>query len=506
MKKREFLKLLSAASLIGAMPHLACAQTPALGTNPAQTNPAMTAKRPNILFVITDDQSWVHTGFNGDPAVKTPNFDRIAREGINFTNAYVSAPTCTPSRGAILTGQDFSRLEEGGNLLSSLPAKLPVYPDLLEQSGYAVGYARKGWDPGYFPAGGRTRNPAGPKFEDFATFRASVAPNQPFSFWFGPHEPHRPYKPDAREEFPVDPAKVAVPAFLPDVPEVRADIADYLAAIERADHDLGVILDELEKRGELDNTLIVVTSDNGMPFPRAKMNLYDYGTRMPLAVRWPAGGVKGGRTVTDFVNLIDFAPTFLQVAGVKVPDEMTGKNLLPVLQSEQSGRVDTTRDRVYVGRERHDIFRKDPETGNFLGYPMRAVRTDDYLYIRNFHPERVPAADAPKVSDSDWGATKDYFHDHANEAAVAPLHRLAYGLRPPEEFYDVKKDPFQMHNLAADANYAASKQRLSADLDAWMKRIADPRAGTLEEGDVFDRYPPRFKPKPKAEGAAPPTP
>ncbi len=488
MKRRDLLKLLSAAGVSIA--------APGLGRSAKST-----ALRPNILFVISDDQSWTHTGragdaAAGDAAVKTPHFDRIAREGVYFTHSFCSSPSCTPSRAAILTGQDFCRLEEGGNLLSSLPAKFAVYPDLLEAAGYAVGHARKGWGPGQLEPGGRTRNPAGPQFKSFDEFRDTVREGQPFCFWFGPTDPHRPFEPAVRAEFPIDPAKVRVPGFLPDVPEVRADVADYLAAIERLDRDLGVVLKSLEARSELDDTIVVVTSDNGMPFPRAKTTLYDYGTRMPLVIRWPNGGVRGGRVVSDFVQHTDFAPTFLQAAGLPIPPDMTGRSLLPILTSRKSGRIEGRRDRVHIGRERHDIFRREPGNPDFLGYPMRAVRTEQYLYIRNFHPERVPAADAPRTSDSDEGASKMFLREHRDDPAVARFHQLAYGLRPEEELYHVTDDPFQLNNLADDARHGRKKKELRADLDAWMKRAGDPRAGTLEQGDVFDRYPPRVaKPK-----------
>lgn len=234
------------------------------------------------------------------------------------------------------------------------------------------------------------------------------------------------------------------------------------------------------------------------------MTLYDYGTRMPLAIRWPKGGVQGGRVVSDFMCFPDFAPTFLEAAGLPIPADMTGRSLLPILQSPKSGRIEAARDRVHVGRERHDTFRHQEGFEQPVGYPMRAVRTDEWLYIRNFHPERVPSADHPKASDSDFGASKDFLRDHATDPAVVPYHQRAYGLRPAEELYRVTNDPFQLTNLAGEAAHAAKKRELHADLDAWMRRVGDPRSGTLEEGDVFDRYPPRFKPKtPKPPTAAP---
>ncbi len=474
-------------------------------TQAQQQQPAQqaTSQRPNILFCITDDQSWIHTSINGDPAVKTPVFDRIARNGVLFPNAFCNSPSCSPSRAAVLTGQDFVRLEEGSNLLGFLPVKFPVYPDILERAGYSVGFTRKGWGPGNETAQNRTRNPAGPKFPDFTTFLADVPQGKPFCFWFGTTDPHRPFDKDIaqKEGANIRPQDIAIPPFLPDVPTVRADMHDYLAEIQRFDRELGEMLDLLKQKGQLDNTLVIVTSDNGMPFARAKMQLYDYGTRMPLAVQWPAR-IPGGRVVTDFVNHIDFAPTFLEAAGLQPLPEMTGRSLLPILTSRRGGRVETARDRTHFGRERHDIFRREEGNPFWLGYPMRAVRTDDYLYIRNFETNRVPAADSPRISDSDAGPTKDFLRDNRDNPQFSRFHQLAYGLRPAEELYRIKDDPGQINNLAGDPRLAGVKTTLRADLESWMKRTGDPRA--FGRGEVFDTYPPRPAPPKAANQDAPP--
>ena len=343
--------------------------------------------RPNILLAISDDQSWPHAGAYGDNIVRTPAFDRVARDGVLFTHAFTSAPSCTPARAAILTGQDFWRLEEGANLMGTLPKKFAVYPDLLEAEGYFVGFSGKGWAPGNFKAGGRDRNPAGPRYESFEEFLASVPEGKPFCFWFGSSDPHRPYAKGTGVKSGKKLEDVVIPAFSPDTPEVRSDILDYYFEIERFDRQVGEMLKLLEKTSQRDNTVVVITSDNGMPFPRAKTNLYDAGTRMPLAVRWP-DKVKAGRVIDDFVLLTDLAPTFLETAGVKVPAEMSGNGLARLLRSDQAGHVDPKRDRVFVGRERHGWNREAN-----IGYPSRAVRTYRYLYIRNFEPKRFPGYD-----------------------------------------------------------------------------------------------------------------
>jgi len=429
-------------------------------------------KRPNILLIIADDWSWPHAGAYGDPVVQTPAFDRIAREGVLFTNAFCASPSCTPSRGTLLTGQAVHRLAEGANLWSELPSRLAVYPDLLEARGYAVGHSRKGWGPGNDKGGGRMRNPAGPRFADCAAFFETVEEGQPFCFWFGSQDPHRPYDAGSGRRAGMEPASVRVPPFLPDTPEVRDDILDYYAEVQRLDADAGKLLELLEAKGLLDDTLVVATSDNGMPFPRSKANLYESGIHMPLAMRWPRA-FAGGRRVDAFVSLCDLAPTFLDAAGVRPPGEMTGRSLLPLARGEtQPGR-----DRVFVERERHANVRR----GN-LSYPCRAVRTAEFLYIRNLRPDRWPAGD-PEVywsvgpyGDVDGSPTKDFLIERRDDPVLGPYFARAFAKRPAEELYDLAADPGQHRNIADLPEYAEAKARLRAELDAWMRDTADPRA------------------------------
>ena len=478
MRRREFLRKVAAGSLAGSA-------IQAFNVRPVRaagrTKPGATGGRPNILFAIADDQSWAHTGTAGDPVVKTPTFDRIAREGVTFTHTFCASPSCTPSRGAILTGQVPFRLKENGNLWSTLRSEFPIYPELLERAGYHVGHMRKGWGPGKVEPGGRKLNPAGKGCRRFGDFLESVPDGKPFCFWFGSFDPHRPYKKGSGLESGKKLEDVNVPPFLPDAPEVRSDILDYFVEIERFDRELGEILERLERVGRLDNTIVVMTSDNGMPFPRAKANLYDYGTRMPLGVRWPER-VKPGRVIQDYVSFTDFAPTFLQAAGLDPPAQMTGRSFLDLLTSGKSGRIDPKRDKVFFGRERHAWVRKGG-----LGYPCRAVRTDRFLYVRNLKPERWPAGDPPDYGDIDDGPTKAYMMANRKAKRVRNLFQLAFAKRPAEELYDLTKDPDQMPNVAALREYAAARQKLRAELDRWMAEMKDPRA--LGTGDVFDVYP-----------------
>jgi arylsulfatase A-like enzyme len=450
-----------------------------VAAGPPQTIPG----RPNILVIIGDDWSYPHAGAYSDKVVKTPHFDRIAREGLLFRNAFAPAPSCTPSRASLLTGRAVHQLGEGGNLWGFLPARFDVYPDLLESAGYVAGHTRKGWGPGNFQAGGRTRNPAGPQFASFDEFYKQAPRDKPFCFWFGSTDPHRPYEKGSGAASGMRAQDVVVPAFLPDTPDVRSDILDYYYEVERLDREAGAILAALERAGQLNNTIIVWTADNGLPFPRAKANLYDGGTHVPLAIRFP-GKVKGGRALDDFVVLTDLAPTLLEAAGVTPPPAMTGRSLMTLL----AGAKQPGRDRVFLERERHANVRRGD-----LSYPSRAVRTKDFLYIHNFRPDRWPAGDPEmyfavgEYGDIDGGPSKDLLLARPANPAAAKYADLAMAKRPAEELYDLRKDPGQIDNVAMRADYAATKRELRAALDTWMRDTADPRISP--DDDRWDRYP-----------------
>ena len=481
MNRREFL---SAAGFAGLAPHVAghvIASRAAGAAAADETQSPRADTRPSILFAIADDWAWPHAGVYGDKVVKTPTFDRLAREGVLFNRAYCASPSCSPSRASILTGQMFWRLQEGANLWSTLSRRFEVYPDLLEAAGYVVGFQGKGWGPGDFKAGGWDRNPAGAAFKNFAAFLNTVPQGRPFCFWFGSHDPHRPYEKGSGLTGGKRRQDVHVPPFLPDSSEVRGDLLDYYFEVERFDRDAQGMLALLEKAGRLDSTIVVMTGDNGIPFPRAKTNLYDCGVHQTLAVRWPARA-KGGRVVDDFISFTDFAPTFLEAAGLKPRPDMTGRSFLDILTGDKAGRVDPARDRVFVGRERHTNRR---EGG--VGYPCRAIRTDDYLYIRNFKPDRWPAGDGEDYGDIDGGPTKTFMMQNRSAPEVKPLFHLAFEKRPAEELYDLKKDPGELTNAADLGEYAQVKKRLADDLMHHLAATKDPRASG--KGDEFDRYP-----------------
>lgn len=457
---------------------------------PAANAPAADGpRRPNILVCLADDWAWPHAGAYGDKVVRTPQFDRLAREGVLFTHAFCAAPSCSPSRAGLLTGQWPHRLAEGGNLNGTLPKRFQVYPDLLETAGYFVGLRGKGWGPGNAKAGGWTRNPAGPGFASFAAFLKARPKDRPFCFWFGSQDPHRDYEKGSGLRSGLKLEHVVVPPYLPDTPEVRSDILDYYFEVQRFDADVGEHLKLLQETGESENTVVVVSGDNGWPFPHGKTCLYDAGSRQPLAIRWPGRG-QGGRTVDTLVSLTDLAPTFLEAAGLKPPPEMTGRSLLRLLD----GQPLPGPNRVLLERERHAAVRRDdgghPSGG--LSYPARALRTSEFLFIRNFRPDRWPEGD-PELfmqvgpfGDVDNGPTKALILARRDEPAIAPFFRLNFGKRPAEELYDLAKDPHQIRNVADQPAYGEVRKKLRAELDAWLKETGDPRL--VKDDDRWDRY------------------
>lgn len=452
------------------------------------------AKRPNILFALSDDQSYPHTSILGDPVVKTPAFDRVAREGVLFTHSFAACPSCTASRSAILTGRQIWQVGEAGVLFGTLHPEYPLFTHLLEDAGYHVGFVGKPWAPGDWRAGGLSRHPNGKEyatqlevdppigintrdyaanFEDFLADRPSGAP---FMFWFGCSEPHREYDIGIGRRSGLSEKDVVVPPYLPDSPEVRMEILDYYYEIEHFDKHLSRMLKKLEELGELDNTIVVVTSDNGMPFSRTKTTLYDAGVRMPTAIRW-GDHAPGGRRVDDFIGHIDFAPTFLEAAGVDIPGTVTGRSLMPLLNSDRNGRLDEDRDHVVTGLERHTYCRPGGAT-----YPIRAIRTHDYLYIRNFAPDRWPTGGPAFISsnkaphgDIDDGPFKDFMLRDQTRIDFPLAFELGFGKRPLEELYHVHSDPHQINNLAENPQHAEAKQKLWARLKAHLKETGDPR-------------------------------
>ena len=454
---------------------------------------AADAPRPNILFIIFDDWGWQHAGAYGCDWVKTPNFDRVAKEGVLFKNAFTSNPKCSPCRATILTGRNTWQLEEAVCHYGIFPPKFAVYPDLLEASGYNIGLTGKGWGPGDFKLNGRTRNPAGPGFDtekdsppttginkndyaaNFSKFLGQRNAKQPFCFWMGFTEPHRPYELNSGERLGKKLVDVDVPGYLPDNFTVRGDMADYAIEVEYADSHIGRALAMLEKEGILEDTLVIVTSDHGMPFPRAKGQIYEDGFHLPLAMRW-GKRIKPGRVVEDFINVRDLAPTYLELAGLPKHEQMSGSSLVNILSSPKSGFIED-RKIMLVGKERHDIGRP-----NDWGYPVRAIRTPEFLYSHNYHAERWPAGN-PETGyrNCDDSPSKTWIIENKGD-----YYGLAFAYRAEEELYDMVNDTECLRNLAADPKYAATKKALREKMESLLKQEKDPRA--LGNEAIFDTY------------------
>ncbi len=464
-------------------------------------------KRPNILFAIADDWG-AHAGAYGTPWVKTPAFDRLAREGLLFTNAYTPNAKCAPSRAVVLTGRQTWQLEEATNHMPFFPAKFKSWPEALMEKGWFVGITGKGWSPGIAnDAQGKPRLITGRPFNqkttpapakqmsnndyaaNFAAFLDAAPKDQPWSFWYGALEPHRGY------EYKVGVTKGGkqladvgrVPAYWPDDEIVRHDILDYAYEVEHVDRHLQRMLEELDRRGLAQNTIVIVTADHGMPFPRGKGHAYLASNQVPLAIRWPAGIAQPGRKIEDFVDFTDIAPTLLDLAGLPREStgmaEFTGRSWREIFTSSKAGRVVAARDHVLIGKERNDSGRPNDE-----GFPIRGMVRDGFLYLKNFEPARWPTGN-PETGylDTDGSPTKTLILERGRKDRNDRFWQLSFGMRPGEELYDLKNDPDCVTNVAGRPEHAARQTKMREDLLAKLKAQGDPRA--LGRGEVFDKYP-----------------
>lgn len=505
---------------------------------------AADAPRWNVLLVFADDwgrYASCYGGLDGRPGlnqvVSTPAIDRLAAEGVMFRNAFVSAPSCTPCRSALLSGRHFFQCGRGAILRNAeWDEAIPSFPLLLEEAGYRIGKSYKVWSPGApqdapigcqrraFEAAGSLPN----NFSEHATrlvaegadlsaaraaivgqirenFRAFLDERDagPWLFFCGPTTTHRGWvRGSGKALWGIDPDALRgkMPAFLPDVPAVREDVADYLGEVQAVDAYVAALVAELEERRILDRTLVVASGDHGMPgVPAGKCELHDHGTAVALVARVPGG--TPGRIVDDFVSIPDLAPTFLEIGGVPPPPGMTARSLMPQLVSPGGGQIDAARTFVITGRERHvDVARE----GN-LPYPTRAIRTATHLYIRNFAPARLPmgrpgiaaaasSADSDRLAldtyaafpDMDASPTKAWLIRHGGEPEWRWLLDYAFAPRPAEELYDLISDPDQVRNIAAAPASAEIRRGLAARLDDALRTACDPR---LEADPLFERPP-----------------
>ena len=463
---------------------------------------------PNILFAIADDWG-PHAGVYGTPWVKTPAFDRIAKEGLLFKNAYTPVAKCAPSRAIVLTGRHAWQNEEAGNHMAVFPSKLKSWPEALMDKGWHMGITGKGWGPGIANgADGKPRRITGKPFDkrkappptgdmgkldyaaNFVDFLDAAPQGKPWCFWYGSTEPHRGYefqsgvKKGGKKLSDID----KVPAYWPDNETVRHDMLDYAFEVEHTDQHLGRMIAELEKRGQLDNTFIVVTADHGMPFPRVKGYAYHDSNHIPLALRWPKGVIKPGRVIEDFVSFIDIAPTLLDVAQLAQAESgmmpITGRSWRPIWESEAAGRVVPERDHVLIGKERTDVGR--PMNA---GYPIRGIVTAETLYLKNYEPSRWPAGN-PETGylDTDGGPTKSLILELGREDRSNKFWQLNFGMRPAEEFYDLTVDASCVHNLAGESVHEDRIQGLRQRMESLLKGQGDPRM--FGNGKVFDDYKP----------------
>jgi N-sulfoglucosamine sulfohydrolase len=512
---------------------------PVFAASPAEKE----SSQPNILLLFADDLGRYASAY-ADPKLPTPNdivstpaFDRIAKEGVLATNAFVSVPSCSPCRASLISGRHFFRNGSHSQLHTPWHGDRSTDPWNsvrgfalgLQDAGYHIGWSHKmhiaedrmgGKKNNYRKAGGKVnrfsqavsaaKNPDQAKEalyqecrENFRAFLADRKPGQPFYYSFHPTNPHRRWiQGSGKKLWGLDPneLKGKMPSFLPDVPIIREDLADYLGEGMAFDACCEVIIKELKESGELDNTLVVISGDHGAPgFPRGKCNVYDFGSRVLFSARWP-GHIKAGQTITKPISLIDLAPTFLAAAGLPPEAGTNGENLLPALATADHSKL---RGWALIGRETHvDTARPDQ-----LPYPTRALRTEDHLYIINFNPERAPMGnplqlDAPTpptweevnkntrltYADVDAGPTRTWMLQHREDPKYAEQWKLGFGHRPKIELYDLKSDPHQVTNLADHPEYAKVKKTLHSALMTELEQNNDPRL----EGDQFD-YPPYTK-------------
>jgi len=494
--------------------------------------------RPNILFAISDDQSFAHTSFAGCDFVSTPAFDRVASEGIYFSNCVAGSPGCAPSRSTIVTGRYHWQNEQSGQHACSWMKKHVPFIDLLEMNGYVSGRTGKGVSPFQYArseedslwrstdAGGIEHSAIsyenGPDderpatgifstnyFANFKYFMENVRGDKPFFFWYGAKEPHRRYEQDSWKRTDKDLADVRVPGFFPDHEIVRGDLLDYAVEIEWFDLHLERMLSYLEEIGELENTIVIVTSDNGMPFPRAKANGYEYGIHVPFAVRYPKD-FPGGRTIDTPVSFADLAPTILELTGTSESGMLpiSGKSILRMMLSEKQGDVDPDKRYVFSGRERHSSSR-------YLnwGYPQRMIRSRDMLLIWNLKPDRWPAGapqrivsgtaeelwpmhgiDESGIHHSEWAytdidesPTKAFIIENQEDEDNTSYFSLAVAKRPEFELFDLKNDPYCMTNLAGTGGYIEVEDEMKQALFQELEKSGDPRVVGPEK-EIFDSY------------------
>jgi N-sulfoglucosamine sulfohydrolase len=441
--------------------------------------PVRAAETPNVVLFLADDLGWADCSPYGGKDVPTPNMKRLAADGITFTHAFVASPSCAPSRAALLTGLDPMR--NGAMLNHARPRadvkKWPAYFQALGYETVAIGkVAHYAQVTGYgFDHASHYRYHEDDCVEAAVKWLAARKSDKPLCLIVGTNWPHVPWP----KETELEPNKLTLLPTFVDTKETRQARARYYAAVANADRDLGLTYDAARKHLGKD-TLFLFTADHGAQFPFGKWNGYDAGIRTPLIAAWP-GRIKPGTTAKAMANWIDLLPTCLEAAGGKVPDKLSGKSFLPVLL----GAKDSHRDRVFITHS---------GDGDMNRYPLRAVRTRDWKYIRNLDPDGEHHTHVDKGTNPDADG-RNYFDSWAaktktDPGAAAVVKR--YHTRPAEELYDLTTDPHELKNLAANPKYADRLKALRAGLDAWMKDQGD-------EGLKTERALPDPRPKKKKD-------
>jgi N-sulfoglucosamine sulfohydrolase len=464
-------------------------------------------ERPNILIAMGDDISFPHMSAYGCQFVKTPGFDRVASEGILFNNVYTPNAKSAPSRACFLTGRNSWQLEEACNHVPFFPPKFITFMESLNNNGYYVGHTAKGWAPGIAvdnsglpreltgkayntrktnpPATGIGNVDYAANFEDFLNSTDNL---KPFCFWYGSYEPHRSYEYESGVNKGGKKLSdiMNVFKFWPDNDTIRNDILDYAFEIEYFDSHLVKMLKSLENSGKLDNTIIIVTGDHGMPFPRVKGQAYEYSNHVPMAIMWGKGIKNPGRVIDDYISFIDIAPTLMETAGLSNKESgmqpIQGLSFTNLLSSGKEGQTDILRDHVLIGKERHDIGRPDD-----IGYPIRGIIKEGYLYVKNFKTERWPAGN-PETGylNTDGSPTKSVILNMRREGLSQEFWDLSFGKRAEEELYNISTDPDCIKNLADDSDLNSLKNKLREQLEKELREQNDPRI--LGNGDIFDKY------------------
>lgn len=405
--------------------------------------------KPNILMIICHDLGQ-HLGCYNNLSVKTPNIDSIAQDGIFFRNYFATAPLCSPSRGSIMTGRYPSKTGFMGlvNRGWELPSSEKTMPQYLKEAGYSTylfGFQHERRNPkslGYDYVIGWNDPPhlarkISPLVIDFIRDIES-----PFFACVGFFEVHRPW--DIYKK--VDPEIVKVPSYLPDTLEVREDLAMFYGSILETDYYIGEILRALRENNKEENTLLIFTTDHGIAFPRAKSTLYDTGIKTTLIMRWPKGGLVGGKVYNELLSNIDLLPTILDIVDREIPCTIQGKSFKPLLE----GKMYKPRETIFAQKDWHDIYD-----------PIRCIRTERFKYIRNFVEGIWPYLPLPL--DIEESLTRKSLGDS-----------YYVKLREKEELYDLEDDPDEFCNLAKDSRYLSVLEDLRNKLQRWMEENDDP--------------------------------